>query len=78
MGVKSCDNCRRARGECIFIANPELKRIAEALVGGVPCDWKPIECPNCGGALSELRFHRGKSYRHCYSCHFEYYKEETE
>lgn len=36
---------------------------------------KDMECPNCGGALSERRFHKGKAYRHCYSCHFEYYEE---
>lgn len=65
MGVKSCDNCG-------------VKGCSKSM-SDEPCfAWERIECPNCGGALSELRFHRGKSYRHCYSCHFEYYKEETE
>ena len=34
--------------------------------------WKPIPCPHCGGALSEIREHKGKKYRHCFSCHFEF------
>lgn len=34
--------------------------------------WKPIECSHCGGALSEIREHKGKKYRHCFSCHFEF------
>ena len=39
----------------------------------------PKECPNCGGVLSKTRYHYGKPYRHCFSCHFEFYaKGETE
>lgn len=34
--------------------------------------WRKIPCPACGGALSEIRTHNGKKYRHCYSCHFEF------
>ena len=34
--------------------------------------WKPMPCKNCGGALSKIREHNGKKYRHCYSCHFEF------
>ena len=33
------------------------------------------KCPFCGGHLSNLRFN--KIY-HCYSCHFEFSKEEIE
>ena len=38
--------------------------------------WKKIPCQRCGGALSEIREHNGKRYRHCYSCHFEFFEEE--
>ena len=51
--------------------------------------WKPIPCPRCGGPLSELRKYRygggpigelaryhGQWYRHCYSCHAEFFVEE--
>ena len=50
--------------------------------------WLAIECPHCGGPLSELRKYRygggpirelaryhGKWYRHCYSCHAEFFVE---
>ena len=33
-------------------------------------------CPKCGGALSEIREHNGKKYRHCYGCHFEFEEGE--
>ena len=37
-----------------------------------------IPCPSCGGTLSEVRESKGKKYRHCYSCHFEFeVKEDT-
>ena len=52
------------------------------------CGWKPIPCPRCGGPLSELRKYRygggpigelakyhGQWYRHCYSCHSEFFAE---
>ena len=35
--------------------------------------WKPIPCPRCGGALSTTREHKGRKYRHCYSCHGEFF-----
>lgn len=38
--------------------------------------WKPIPCERCGGPLSEIRYHRGRKYRHCYSCHFDFYFTE--
>ena len=50
--------------------------------------WLAIECPRCGGPLSELRKYRygggpigelaryhGQWYRHCYSCHAEFFAE---
>lgn len=37
--------------------------------------WKPIPCKRCGGALSEIREHKGRKYRHCYSCHGEFFLE---
>lgn len=68
MSWKTCDNC-------INLYDPYY------------CDrcldrdeWKPIPCPLCGGALSEVREHirprQQRMYRHCYSCHFEF-KEES-
>lgn len=47
--------------------------------------WMPIPCLLCSGRLSEVRYHNGKPYRHCYSCHLEFpvdcsgkaYREET-
>ena len=69
---KTCDNCARRICHC------ENKNL-----------WKPIPCPHCGGPLSELRKYRygggpiramarydGKWYRHCYSCHAEFFVEE--
>ena len=45
------------------------------------CKWlieeeekKKYKCPHCGGPLSEVRVQNGKQLRHCFSCHFEYYK----
>ena len=37
--------------------------------------WKPITCPHCGGPLSTIREHNGRKYRHCYSCHGEFFLE---
>ena len=37
--------------------------------------WTPIPCPVCGGVLSTIREHKGKKYRHCYSCHGEFFLE---
>ena len=69
---KTCDNCAR------WICSCENKKL-----------WKPIPCHHCGGPLSELRKYRygggpigelakysGKWYRHCYSCHAEFFVEE--
>ena len=37
--------------------------------------WEPILC-RCGGALSEIREHNGRKYRHCYACHAEFFEED--
>jgi len=62
---RSCGNCDDYK--C-------YKHMVEiGLEKGMPCDdWEPIPCKRCGGALSEIREHNGKRYRHCYSCHFEF------
>ena len=57
--------------------------------GGNKKLMKPIKCPRCSGPLSELRKDRdgggpiwelaryhGQWYRHCYSCHAEFFVEE--
>ncbi len=60
---KSCDNCG------MFPLTTYCREKTNAVI----CDyWKPIPCKRCGGALSEIREHNGKKYRHCYSCHFEF------
>lgn len=64
---RSCDNCDNY--QC-------YKHIVErGIETKKPCiDWEPILC-RCGGALSEVREHNGKKYRHCYSCHGEFFLE---
>lgn len=57
---KSCDNCGRI---CDLKYNPEIFYCF---------DWRKIPCKRCGGALSEIREHNGRKYRHCYACHFEF------
>lgn len=61
---RSCANCKKQ--ECyrtLLSHNIETEK---------PCDgWEPIQCPYCGGAMSEIREHNGRRYRHCYSCHME-------
>ena len=61
---QTCDNCIGSTIEC----KPGRKDACYM--------WYQISCPLCGGALSEVREHNGKKYRHCYACHFEY-EEET-
>lgn len=63
MGYKSCGNCGRGK-ECRYytICIPQVN---------FPL-WEQIECPLCGGTLSEIRYHNDKKYRHCYACHFEF------
>lgn len=72
---KSCDNC--ADVFCPFTEDEACE------------SWLTIECPRCSGPLSELRKYRygggpigelaryhGQWYRHCYSCHAEFFEEE--
>ena len=67
MSYKSCGNCFLADdGDCTWLPSIDYKM----------CDkmfqmWTPIDCPKCGGILSEIREHKGKYYRHCYACHME-------
>lgn len=74
MSWKSCGNCKE------FLMCPVQTKSALAW-----CTyWKPIPCPFCGGILSEVREHKTKvgsedvirHYRHCFSCHMEFYEEE--
>ena len=58
---KSCDNCR------FGLYDPYW---CERCI--TYDEWKQIQCPYCGDALSEIREHNGKKYRHCYACHFEF------
>ena len=59
---RSCNNC--SNDECPWDHD------------GAACNrWEPIRC-RCGGALSEIREHNGKRYRHCYSCHSEFYEDD--
>ena len=63
---RSCDNCKDYT--CYHLM--QMKGFSDA-----PCDaWKPMRC-RCGGALSITRYHNGKPYRHCYSCHFEFFQD---
>ena len=67
--LKSCDNCGfNICREIVFrYYTPNTE----------PCsEWKKLPCPRCGGALSTTREHNGRKYRHCYSCHKEFYLEE--
>ena len=68
-GWRSCDNCDNY--QC-------YKHIVErGIETKKPCiDWEPILC-RCGGALSEIREHNGRKYRHCYACHSEFFEEEN-
>ena len=58
---KSCENC--AVKNCAWNCGGD--------------NWKPIPCPYCAGFLSEVREHKGRKYRHCYSCHFEFFLNEV-
>ena len=61
---KSCGNCKEAQTCRVFMGCYDLN--------DNPVYWEPIPCPSCGGILSEVRWHNGKKYRHCYACHFEF------
>lgn len=30
----------------------------------------------CGGQMSEIRYHKGRPYRHCCGCNFDFYEED--
>ncbi len=30
----------------------------------------------CGGQMSDVLFHNGRPYRHCYSCNFDFFEED--
>lgn len=69
MNGRSCRNCRDLT--CFAIMRNAGIDTEE------PCySWRPIPCKSCGGALSEIRTHKGRRYRHCFSCHFETYEED--
>lgn len=72
---KTCDNC--ADVFCPFTEDEACEL------------WLTIECPRCGGPLSEKRKYRygggpigelaryhGQWYRHCYSCNAEFFEEK--
>lgn len=66
----SCDNCHDLSG-CLagkYYLKDGVKYACR--------QWKPIPCPRCGGALSTTREHNGRKYRHCYSCHGEFFMED--
>lgn len=61
---KSCDNCSKFG---MLVVCGKMKNCLT---------WLKIPCPFCGGPLSEIREHKGKKYRHCYACHFEFEEEK--
>ena len=74
MSWKTCDNCYEKRAcDCMSLFPKECRLYGLKY-------WKPIPCPFCGGALSEVREHirprQQRMYRHCYSCHFEFKEEK--
>lgn len=66
-GWKDCENCKDQ--ECY-----RLMKQAGIATEEICDSWEPIRC-RCGGALSTTREHNGRRYRHCYSCHSEFYEE---
>jgi len=66
---QSCENCADKKCfETLLKDHHSLWKLA--------CpDWKPIRC-RCGGALSTTREYKGRKYRHCYSCHAEFFEEK--
>ena len=63
MNNNECDTCSHNRGSYCD---------ASACWEGESYEDRKRTCPKCGGLLSAVREHRGKRYRHCYSCHFEF------
>ncbi len=61
---KSCYSCGDIECAETLVLFPELME--------KPCStWVKTPCPYCGGAMSEIKEHNGRCYRHCYSCHME-------
>jgi len=67
---KSCDNCRS-------IVDPSwcaCRNCHDDEGNKDKSMWEKIPCRRCSGALSEIRIDKdGRPYRHCYSCHGEFY-----
>lgn len=65
-------DCRKCRyGSSCNVANAHQYHVLSC-----QCyESGPEQC-RCGGRLSEVRYHDGKPYRHCFACHFEFYSEE--
>lgn len=67
MNYKSCGNCKKEM-KCIdYMICSEKENFPL---------WEQLQCEFCGGSLSEIRYHNGKPYRHCYGCHFDRNVEE--
>ena len=66
---RRCDNCFHFGKIC-------SGGFVEICITRKVSGWNPIPCKNCGGALSEIREHNGRRYRHCYACHFEFFEEK--
>lgn len=68
--INNWRNC----GNCIASCEEVIRRV----LAHYDCEfWTPIQCKYCGGLLSEIREHNGRKYRHCYSCHAEFFVEVT-
>lgn len=67
---RDCDTCRHNHGA---YCTGEACKDGD----GYEPDLPPPKYCRCSGRLSEIRIHNGRKYRHCYSCHFEFFEEET-
>ena len=66
---RNCENCK---DQICYEFMVEQNIATEEI-----CDYyEPLRC-RCGGALSTTRYDKdGRPYRHCYSCHMEFYEDE--
>lgn len=64
--IRDCDTCMNNQGSHCS---------ARSCRDGDGYDPGPEKRCRCGGKLSEIRVHNGRRYRHCYSCHFEFFEE---
>lgn len=69
---KSCENC--ADKKICYTINGVYLSYKKQQLQFKCSNWRPMRC-RCGGALSTIREHNGKLYRHCYSCHFEFFED---